>query len=109
MESFYADLETVCVGHVCLSWEILQWQYGKTRDLLEFDSSNYRQYNQVANELQLFQVLLQRFVENEPFQSGPRIENYVKNRCVLLSLLQVPAVRGSVAFWGFIDSYGVFN
>lgn len=96
MKSFYADLETVYVGHVCLSWEILQWQYGKTRELLEFDSSNHHHYNQVANEFQLFQVLIQRFVENEPFQSGgPRIENYVNNRCVLRSLLQVPAVRGT--------------
>ncbi|PKI75456.1 hypothetical protein CRG98_004126 [Punica granatum] len=92
MEAYYGDLEMVYVGQVCLSWEILQWQYSKSRELLESDPYGSHQYNSVAGEFQLFQVLLLRFIENEPFQ-GPRIENYVKNRCVVRSLLQVPALR----------------
>ncbi|KAM3203220.1 hypothetical protein P3L10_030846 [Capsicum annuum] len=41
---------------------------------------------------QQFQVLLQRFVEDEPFQ-GPRVQNYVRKRCILRSFLQVPSIR----------------
>lgn len=87
------DLELVYVGQVCLSWEILRWQYAKAQELQEYDSQGFRWYNQVAGEFQLFQVLVQRFVENEAFQ-GPRVQNYVNNRCVLRYLLQVPAIRG---------------
>ncbi|XP_030550603.1 uncharacterized protein LOC115755372 [Rhodamnia argentea] len=92
MVALHGDLEMVYVGHACLSWGILQWQYGKARELREFDHGGFRRYNQVAGEFQLLRVLLQRFIEDEPFQ-GPRIEYYVKNRCVLRGLLQVPAIR----------------
>ncbi|KAI6686426.1 hypothetical protein NL676_032339 [Syzygium grande] len=92
MVALHGDLEMVYVGHACLSWEILQWQYGKAREMREFDHGGFRRYNQVAGEFQLLRVLLQRFIEDEPFQ-GPRIEYYVKNRCVLRGLLQVPAIR----------------
>ncbi|KAK6251820.1 hypothetical protein QUC31_013540 [Theobroma cacao] len=87
------DFETVYVGQVCLSWEILNWQYGKVKELLGCDSHGIRQYNQVAGDFQLFQVLVQRFLENEPFQGRPRVEYYVKNRCALRHLLQVPVVK----------------
>lgn len=92
--ALHGDLEMVYVGHACLSWEILQWQYGKAREMREVDHDHggFRRYNQVAGEFQLLRVLLQRFIEDEPFQ-GPRIEYYVKNRCVLRGLLQVPAIR----------------
>ncbi|XP_009602106.1 uncharacterized protein [Nicotiana tomentosiformis] len=86
------DLEIVYVGQVCLSWEIVCWQYGKTKELLEHDPQQYHTYNQVAGEYQQFQVLLQRFVEDEPFQ-GPRVQNYVRKRCMLRSFLQVPSIR----------------
>ncbi|KAF3658463.1 putative transcription factor HB29-like [Capsicum annuum] len=86
------DLEIVYVGQICLSWEILCWQYGKSKELLEHDPHEYRTYNQVAGEYQQFQVLLQRFVEDEPFQ-GPRVQNYVRKRCILRSFLQVPSIR----------------
>ncbi|XP_057949993.1 uncharacterized protein LOC131144996 [Malania oleifera] len=87
------DLEMVYVGQVCLSWEILHWQFRKALELQEFDSHGFRQYNHVADEFQQFQVLVQRFVENEPFQCQPRVQNYVKKRCVLRSLLHVPAIK----------------
>ncbi|XP_009774044.1 uncharacterized protein [Nicotiana sylvestris] len=86
------DLELVYIGQVCLSWEILCWQYGKTKELLEHDPQQFHTYNQVAGEYQQFQVLLQRFVEDEPFQ-GPRVQNYVRKRCMLRSFLQVPSIR----------------
>lgn len=88
------DLEMVYVGQLCLSWEFLQWQYEKSFEIWESDPYGLRQYNEVAGEFQQFQVLLQRFIENEPFQ-GPRVENYVKNRWVMRNLLlQVPVIRG---------------
>ncbi|KAJ8547903.1 hypothetical protein K7X08_021139 [Anisodus acutangulus] len=86
------DLEIVYVGQICLSWEILCWKYGKSKELLEHDPHGYHTYNQVAGEYQQFQVLLQRFVEDEPFQ-GPRVQNYVRKRCILRSFLQVPSIR----------------
>lgn len=88
-----SDLEVVYVGQMCLSWEILHWQYEKALELWDSDPYGMHQYNEVAGEFQQFQVLLQRFIENEPFQ-GPRVENYVKNRCVMRNLLQVPVIRG---------------
>ncbi|KAM7269472.1 hypothetical protein ACFE04_024969 [Oxalis oulophora] len=86
------DFEMVYVGQLCLSWEILHWQYQKALEFREYDSHRTLHYNQVAGEFQLLQVLMQRFLENEPFQGQPRIENYVASRSVLRSLLQVPVV-----------------
>lgn len=86
------DLETVYVGQMCLSWEFLRWQYEQARDLPESDPYHSHQYNQVAGEFQQFQVVVQRFVEDESFK-GPRLPNYINNRCVLRSLLQVPVVK----------------
>ncbi|KAM6547159.1 hypothetical protein CsatB_018835 [Cannabis sativa] len=87
------DFELVYVAQVCLSWEILHWQQRKVQELLQYDDvQGCRPFNLVASEFQLFQVLLQRFVEDELFR-GPRVENYVKNRCVIRNLLHVPAIR----------------
>lgn len=88
----HSDLEVVYVGQMCLSWEILHWQYEKALELWESDPYGLV-YNEVAGEFQQFQVILQRFIENELFQ-GPRVENYVKNRCVMRNFLQVPVIRG---------------
>lgn len=38
-------------------------------------------------------MLLQRFVEDEPFHHGPRVQHYVKSRCDLPNLLQVSLIR----------------
>ncbi|KAJ0988308.1 hypothetical protein J5N97_006664 [Dioscorea zingiberensis] len=93
IKELQSDLETVYVGQTCLSWEFLRWQYEKADQLLH-PANTYRthQYNHVAEELQQFQVIVQRFLENEAFQ-GPRLPNYVKNRCVLRNLLQVPLIK----------------
>ncbi|XP_027358830.1 uncharacterized protein LOC113867624 [Abrus precatorius] len=92
MREFYGDLEEVYVGQLCLSWEFLQWEYEKALELCESDQYRLQSYNEVAEEFQQFQVLLQRFIENEPFQ-GPRVEYYVRNRCVMRNLLQIPVIR----------------
>ncbi|TKY69683.1 structural constituent of ribosome [Spatholobus suberectus] len=92
VHELHRDLELVYVGQVCLSWEILCWQHKKALELQQHDSQGSHRYNHVAGEFQLFQVLVQRFIENEPFQ-GPRLQNYVKNRCVIRNLLQVPGIK----------------
>ncbi|MED6130528.1 hypothetical protein PIB30_001614 [Stylosanthes scabra] len=93
-KELHRDLELVYVGQVCLSWEILCWQHKKAQELQQEQQHQHHshRYNIVAGEFQLFQVLLQRFIENEAFQ-GPRIHNYVKNRCVIRNLLQVPPIK----------------
>ncbi|KAK2655095.1 hypothetical protein Ddye_008147 [Dipteronia dyeriana] len=92
IRELHSDLEVVYVGQVCLSWEILHWQYDKSLELWESDPYGIRRYNEVAGEFQQFEVLMQRFIENEAFE-GPRVQNYIKNRCVLRNLLQVPVIR----------------
>ncbi|KAE8669606.1 MYB306-like protein [Hibiscus syriacus] len=94
INELHGDLEMVYVGQMCLSWEILHWQYEKAIEIWESDPyclGRYK-YNEVASEFQQFQVLIQRFIENEPFE-GPRVQNYIKNRCVQRNLLQVPVIR----------------
>ncbi|KAK7394507.1 hypothetical protein VNO78_15036 [Psophocarpus tetragonolobus] len=93
IRELYSDLEMVYVGQLCLSWEFLQWEYEKALKLWESDQYGLLRFNEVAGEFQQFQVLLQRFIENEPFLQGPRVENYARNRCAMRNLLQVPVIR----------------
>lgn len=95
VRELYDDLEAVYVGQLCLSWEFLHWQYEKALELWEADPYSVRRYNEVANEFQQLQVLMERFLENEQFE-GPRVQCYVKNRCFLGNLLQVPVIRGKL-------------
>ncbi|KAK4272000.1 hypothetical protein QN277_020611 [Acacia crassicarpa] len=92
IRELYSDLETIYVGQLSLSWEFLRWEYEKALEIWESDQYGERRFNEVAGEFQQFQVLLQRFIENEPFQ-GPRVENYVRNRYAMKNLLQVPVIR----------------
>ncbi|XP_055802888.1 uncharacterized protein LOC129872061 isoform X2 [Solanum dulcamara] len=87
-----SDLEVVYVGQMCLSWEFLHWQYMKALNLWDSDPRGIRKYNEVSGEFQQFQVLMQRFIENEPFQ-GPRVQYFIKSRYDLRNLLQVPVIR----------------
>ncbi|KAL2570667.1 hypothetical protein GLYMA_18G259000v4 [Glycine max] len=93
IRELYSDLEMVYVGQLCLSWEFLQWEYEKALKLWESDQYGLLRFNEVAGEFQQFHVLLQRFIENEPFLQGPRVENYARNRCAMRNLLQVPVIR----------------
>ncbi|KAK4360743.1 hypothetical protein RND71_019695 [Anisodus tanguticus] len=92
IQELQSDLEVIYVGQMCLSWEFLHWQYDKALNLWDSDPRGTRTYNEVAGEFQQFQVLLQRFIENEPFQ-GPRVQYYIKSRYDLRNLLQVPVIR----------------
>ncbi|GAU44202.1 hypothetical protein TSUD_370650 [Trifolium subterraneum] len=93
VNELHRDFELVYVGQICLSWEILCWLHEKIKELKKYDSQWPRRYNLVAGEFQLFHVLIQRFLEDEPFQQGYRIQNYVKNRCVVRNLIQVPTIK----------------
>ncbi|RWW58647.1 hypothetical protein BHE74_00034460 [Ensete ventricosum] len=77
IKELQSDLEMVYVGQTCLSWEFLLWQYEKAREMPQ--SARYRnhQYNQVAEEFQQFQVIMQRFIEDEVFK-GPRLPDYMR-------------------------------
>ncbi|GFP96280.1 hypothetical protein PHJA_001772100 [Phtheirospermum japonicum] len=92
IQELQGDLEAVYVAQMCLSWEFLHWQYDKALALWDSDPRASRRYNEVAGEFQQFQVLIQRFIEDESFQ-GPRVQNYVKTRCAVRNLLQVPVIR----------------
>ncbi|KAK9131719.1 hypothetical protein Scep_011247 [Stephania cephalantha] len=75
---------------MCISLEFLHLQYGKTKELLESDPHEIRNYNLVAEKFQQFQVLMQRFFENETF----RIQYYITNhRIVLQKLPRVGLVK----------------
>lgn len=104
VRELYSDLEMVYVGQLCLSWEFLQWEYEKALKLWESDQYGLLRFNEVAGEFQQFQVLLQRFIENEPFLHGPRVQNYARNRCAMRNLLQVPVIRGEFSFLFFFSN-----
>ncbi|XP_043705056.1 uncharacterized protein LOC122654852 [Telopea speciosissima] len=93
IRSLENDFEMVYVGQSCLCWEALHHQYRKVEALACTGSQNGAFYNNVAGEFQKFQVLLERFMENEGIQ-GKRLWNYVQGRFSLKSLLQVPEVSG---------------
>lgn len=97
IEEMNRDLEVVYVGQMCLSWEILWWLDARTRELLEYEVECSRSYNHSFEEFQQFQVLVQRFMEDELFR-GRRHENYVKSRSMIRSLLQIPTIKGSAFF-----------
>ncbi|KAK8487387.1 hypothetical protein V6N13_093146 [Hibiscus sabdariffa] len=91
----YNDLEIAYVAQICLTWEALHCQYTQLTQIVLCQPDNPACYNHSAQLLQQFQVLLQRFIENEPFQDGLRAEIYARARHVLPKLLQIPNIQGS--------------
>lgn len=87
------ELETIYVSQTCLTWEVLHWQYKKIQQLAAFNSEPSPCYDRSAEQFQHFQVLLQRFLENEPYDQGLRSQVYARSRYQLPKLLQVPAVK----------------
>ncbi|KAI5420036.1 hypothetical protein KIW84_044000 [Lathyrus oleraceus] len=112
VNELHRDLELVYVSQICLSWEILCWQHEKIQELKKYDSQWPRRYNIVVGEFQLFQVLLQRFLEDEPFQQDHRVQYYAKSRCLNPNLLKVPTIKDDSARdkkkvkWGEEDAIG---
>ncbi|GER53667.1 hypothetical protein STAS_31204 [Striga asiatica] len=96
MNDPYQDLETSYVGQVCLTWEALHCQYTQlSQKIASQPESPTASYNHSAQQFQQFQVLLQRFIENEPFETGSRPEIYARTRKSLIKLLQVPKIQAS--------------
>ncbi|XP_028800146.1 uncharacterized protein LOC114755436 [Neltuma alba] len=92
----YRELEAAYVAQICLTWEALNWNYHN------FQSKKALCLNieagcpaTVAQQFQQFQVLLQRYVENEPYEHGRRPEIYARMRLLAPKLLLVPEYRDS--------------
>ncbi|XP_059670347.1 uncharacterized protein LOC132315918 [Cornus florida] len=96
LRSLESDFEMVYVAQSCLSWEALHHQYQKVEALIACSNSTQIGvfYNNVAGEFQKFQVLLERFMEDERCYPTKRYWNYVQRRLSQNSLLQVPEISG---------------
>lgn len=90
----YQDLETAYVAQLCLTWEALHCQYTQLSHKISSQPESSTCYNHSDQQFQQFQVLLQRFIENEPFEHGLRPEIYARARKSLPKLLQVPKIQG---------------
>ncbi|KAK1564726.1 hypothetical protein Q3G72_010164 [Acer saccharum] len=92
----YHELEAAYVAQICLTWEALNWNYKnfqcKRALRKDFDMGCPAQ---VAQQFQQFQVLLQRYIENEPYEQGRRPEVYARMRLLAPKLLLVPEYRDS--------------
>ncbi|XP_058088625.1 uncharacterized protein LOC131235457 isoform X2 [Magnolia sinica] len=94
----FQELEAAYVAQICLTWEALNWNYKNLRGMKESqgeEDSGCPAY--IAQQFQQFQVLLQRFIETEPFERGRRPEVYARMRLSSPKLLQVPEFQGTVA------------
>ncbi|XP_014520382.1 uncharacterized protein LOC106777289 [Vigna radiata var. radiata] len=93
----YHELEAAYVAQICSTWEALNWNYKN------FQSKRASRGHDVdvgcpatiAQRLQQFQVLLQRYIENEPYEHGRRPEIYARVRHLAPKLLLVPEYRES--------------
>ncbi|KAL8487976.1 hypothetical protein ACS0TY_024310 [Phlomoides rotata] len=92
----YHELEAAYVAQICLTWEALNWNYNyfqRLRASRKHFDPGCPAY--IAQQFQQFQVLLQRYVENEPYEHGKRPEIYARMRSLAPKLLQVPEYRDS--------------
>lgn len=92
----YHELEAAYVAQICLTWEALNWNYKKFQEKRasrrDFDPGCL---GHIAQQFQQFQVLLQRYIENEPYEHGRRPEIYARMRLLAPKLLQVPEYQGN--------------
>lgn len=91
----HQDLETAYIAQMCLAWEALNCQYTQLTRKIMCYNENSTCYNHSAQQFQQFQVLLQRYIENEPFAKGLRPEIFARMRNSLPKLLHVPLIQGS--------------
>ncbi|XP_042395392.1 uncharacterized protein LOC121985803 isoform X3 [Zingiber officinale] len=92
----YRELECVYVAQICLAWEALSWNYNYFRQKNSKGSESDQKScctAWIAEQFQQFQVLLQRFIENEPYERGRRPEIFARTRIFSPKLLQVPEFR----------------
>lgn len=94
-QSIEKDLELVYIAQSCLSWEALQHQYLTVRDRMKASDSKGGSYeDDISKEFQKFQVLLERFLEDERCE-GKRVLSFVQRRFELMSFFQVPRLSGN--------------
>lgn len=91
----YQNLETAYVAQVCLTWEALHCQYMQLNQRISSQPEDSTSYCYAAQAFQQFQVLLQRFIENEPFEQGSRVEIYANGQSSLPKLLHAPSFQGT--------------
>lgn len=94
LRSLESDLELVYVAQTCLSWEALHHHYRKVKALIA-SSANGVFYGNIAERFQKFEILIERFMENERGGKSKRYRTYVQRRSSIKSLLQVPPVSGT--------------
>ncbi|CAI0388470.1 unnamed protein product [Linum tenue] len=101
MQSMENDFELIYVAQSCLSWEALRHQYKKLEALASQENSSSSSSSvlcdahNIGQQFQNFEVLLERFMEDER-SHGKRVWNYVRARFALDSLLQVPHLSVTV-------------
>ncbi|CAL9206709.1 unnamed protein product [Musa hybrid cultivar] len=95
----YQELESAYVAQICLAWEALNWNYNHFRQWSAKGSNSERASCTawMAQQFQQFQVLLQRFIENEPYERGRRPQVFARTRISSPKLLLVPEFRDSKA------------
>ncbi|KAG5014733.1 hypothetical protein JHK85_020869 [Glycine max] len=87
----YHELEAAYVAQICLTWEALSWNYKNFRS----KHASHQDHDTgcsatVVQQFQQFQVLLQRYIENEPYENGRRPEIFARMRLLAPKLLLVP-------------------
>ncbi|TKY60928.1 structural constituent of ribosome [Spatholobus suberectus] len=87
----YHELEAAYVAQICLTWEALSWNYKNFRS----KHASHQDHDTgcsatIAQQFQQFQVLLRRYIENEPYEHGRRPEIYARMRLLAPKLLLVP-------------------
>ncbi|RDY11110.1 hypothetical protein CR513_04279, partial [Mucuna pruriens] len=87
----FRELEAAYVAQICLTWEALSWNYKNFRSKHASRQDHDTGCSAtVAQQFQQFQVLLQRYIENEPYEHGRRPEIYARMRLLAPKLLLVP-------------------
>ncbi|XWS37652.1 hypothetical protein CRYUN_Cryun19dG0063400 [Craigia yunnanensis] len=88
----YHELEAAYVAQICLTWEALNWNY-KNFERKRAARKDFDCPASIAQQFQQLQVLLQRYIENEPYEQGRRPEVYARMRLLAPKLLLVPEYR----------------
>ncbi|XP_010539999.1 PREDICTED: uncharacterized protein LOC104813903 [Tarenaya hassleriana] len=90
----YVELESAYVAQICLTWEALSWNYTnfehkrtRSRPDRDFDVGCPAG---IADQFRRFHILLQRYIENEPYEHGRRPEILARLRKLAPKLLLVP-------------------
>ncbi|CAI8606812.1 unnamed protein product [Vicia faba] len=106
VKELHWDLELLYVGKICLSWEMLCWQYVKIK---QCDSQFSLRCDLVADELQLFQVLMQQFLEDDPFQNDSAKDKkkikWGEDDVIASENLEEIIKESMQIFWEFVEAY----